>query len=147
MKASTKYFSGVEYMDDDVIYFKDGLFGFDNYKNYLLIQFDKENDSLFCLQSLDEKNIAFVVINPYYFIKDYKVNLSDDDCRQLEITDPSHALVYSICVVKDKILDCTVNLKCPVIINENTRQAKQIILEDSSYPFKYPFSKLVNKEA
>lgn len=146
MEISTKYFSNIQYSDDEVIYFKDGLYGFDNYKKYLIIRFDNENSSLLCLQSLDEKNVAFVIINPYYFIKDYKVDIPDEDCKQLDITDVSHVLVYNICVVNNSVLECTANLKCPIIINKNTRQAKQIILEDSSYSFKYPFSKLINKE-
>ncbi|MCI1959326.1 MAG: flagellar assembly protein FliW [Clostridia bacterium] len=147
MEIETKYFSNIQYTDDEVIFFKDGLFGFDNYKKYLLIRFDNENSSLLCLQSLDEKNIAFVVINPYYFIKDYKVDVPDDDCRQLKISNASNVMVYNICVVNDTVLKCTANLKCPIIVNQDTRLAKQIILEDSSYPFKYPFSKFINKEA
>lgn len=146
MELLTKYFSNVQYNEDEVILFKDGIFGFPDYKKYILIRFDNKNDSLICLQSIDEPNIAFVMINPYKFIKEYNILLSDTDYSELEISDSDNTLVYNICVVNDTILESTANLKCPIVVNPVTRLAKQIILEDSPYPFKYPFSKLMNKE-
>ncbi len=146
MELMTKYFSNTQYTEDEVIFFNDGIFGFANHKKYLLIRFDNKNDSLICLQSIDEPNIAFVMINPYKFIKEYDVILPEQDYGDLKVSDSDNILVYNICVVNDSVLKSTVNLKCPIIVNSRTRLAKQIILEDSTYPFKYPFSKLINKE-
>jgi len=146
MELLTKYFSTMQYTEDEVIYFKDGIFGFQDFKKYVLIRFENKNDSLICLQSIDEPNIAFVMINPYKFLEDYNVSLYDEDYKELEISDSDSILVYNICVVNDSVLESTANLKCPIVVNSQKRLAKQVILEDSSYPFKYPFSKLVNKE-
>ena len=146
MEISTKYFSNIQYNDDEVIYFKNGLFGFEEFKKYLLIRFDNSSNSLICLQSIEQENIAFVMINPYTFISDYKLSLSDNDREELELVQDGDILVYNICVLNDDILKSTANLRCPIIVNCNTRNAKQFILEDSCYEFKYPFSKLINKE-
>lgn len=146
MELTTKYFANMQYTEDEVINFKDGIFGFTDYKKYLLIRFDNKNDSIICLQSIDEPNIAFIMINPYKFIEKYDVILSEEDLKELEISESDSILVYNICVVNDLISESTANLKCPILVNSQTRLAKQIILEDSSYPFKYPFSKLINKE-
>lgn len=146
MEIITKYFSNMQYSEDEVIIFKDGIFGFPDYKKYIIIRFDNKNDSLLCLQSIDEVNIAFVMINPYKFINEYNIILSDADYADLEISEPDNILVYNICVVNDTILESTANLKCPILVNSRARLAKQIILEDNSYTFKYPFSKLISKE-
>lgn len=144
MEVSTKYFSNIQYNENEVIYFKNGLFGFENFKKYLLIRFENNNNNLICLQSIEEESIAFVMINPYNFINDYNLSLSEEDFKQLQVDDITSILVYNICVLNDDISRSTANMKCPVVINPQTRNAKQLILEDSSYEFKYPFSKLIN---
>lgn len=146
MELETKYFSKMEYEDTDVITFEHGLFGFENYKKYILIRFENNNGSPICLQSIDEANIAFVMVNPYNFIPEYAVSLSETDIQDLKLDDPSTLSVYNICVLRDEIPKSTTNLRCPVVVNTQNRMAKQIILENSDYPFKYPFQKLIHKE-
>ncbi len=145
MKISTKYFSDISYSKDEIITFKNGLFGFEDYKNYILIRFENDSDSLICLQSIDEANIAFIMINPYNFIKDYKASLTNEDLKDVEAKSIAELLVYNVCVVQDDILKSTANLKCPIIVNPKTRNAKQVIIEDSEYPFKFPFANLISK--
>lgn len=146
MELVTKYFSIMEFQDSDVIIFQNGLFGFEKYKKYILIRFDNTNNSLICLQSIDEADIAFIMINPYHFISDYEISLSETDEKDLKLTDPNTLAVYNICVLQDDMPKSTTNLRCPIIVNTKTRFAKQIILDNSDYPFKYPFQKLINKE-
>ncbi len=146
MELVTKYFSNMTYEDNDVILFKNGLFGFENYRRFILIRFDNNNNSMVCLQSIDEANIAFVMINPYHFIHDYNVSLSETDIHDLQLNNPDNLTVYNICVLQETIPQSTTNLRCPVIVNTETRLAKQIILENAEYPFKYPFKDLIPKE-
>ncbi|HBF64705.1 MAG TPA: flagellar assembly protein FliW, partial [Clostridium sp.] len=75
MELVTKYFSNMTYEDNDVIIFNNGLFGFEKYKKFLLIRFDDHENSPVCLQSIEDADIAFVMINPYNFIHDYNVSL------------------------------------------------------------------------
>jgi len=146
MELVTKYFSTMEYSDNDVILFEDGLLGFEQYKKFILIRFENNSGSPICLQSIDEADIAFVMINPYNFIPDYNVSIKETDCEDLGLIDSNNLAVYNICVLKDDVPKSTTNLRCPVIVNTETRLAKQIILDSSDYPFKYPFQKLINKE-
>lgn len=146
MELVTKYFSNMTYEDNDVIIFNNGLFGFEKYKKFLLIRFDDHENSPVCLQSIEDADIAFVMINPYNFIHDYNVSLSGTDIQDLKLKDADNLTVYNICVLLDSIPQSTTNLRCPVIVNTETRLAKQIILENSEYPFKYPFKDLIPKE-
>lgn len=146
MELNTKYFSMIEYDDTDVILFENGLFGFEEYKKYILIRFDNTLSSLICLQSIDAADIAFVMINPYDFIADYNVSLSETDLKELQLRDSNNLTVYTICVLQDNVPKSTTNLRCPIVVNTETRLAKQLILENSDYPFKYPFKELIPKE-
>ncbi|WMI81010.1 flagellar assembly protein FliW [Anaerotignum sp. MB30-C6] len=146
MELVTKYFSNMEFSDKDVILFENGLFGFEQFKKFILIRFENNSSSPICLQSIDDGNIAFVMINPYDFIPDYSVPLGAEDYKDLKLEDTNNLAVYNICVLKDDVPQSTTNLRCPVIVNTETRLAKQIVLDNTDYPFKYPFQKLINKE-
>ena len=50
MKIQTKNFGEMEYEKEEVITFSEGLFGFDDEKEFLLIRFDNESDALLALQ-------------------------------------------------------------------------------------------------
>lgn len=146
MDLETKYFSKMEYESSEVVFFEHGLFGFEKYKKFILIKFENNDGSPVCLQSIDEANIAFAMINPYNFIPDYNVSLTETDIKDLKLQDSHNLAVYNICVLRDDIPKSTTNLRCPVVVNTETRLAKQIILENSEYPFKYPFKDLIHKE-
>jgi flagellar assembly factor FliW len=146
MELEAKYFSKLEYEDNDVILFEHGLFGFLRYKNFIIINFEKNDSSPVCLQSIDEADIAFVMINPYSFMPDYNVSLTETDIHDLKLSDANALAVYNICVLQDDIPKSTANLRCPVVVNTENRLAKQIILDNSDYPFKYPFHELIHKE-
>ncbi len=79
------------------------------------------------------------MINPFRFVTDYSISLTDEDLEELE-SKGDNLFFYNICVVRDNIKDSTVNLKCPIIVNVDNRLAKQVILEDSKYPLRFPFS-------
>lgn len=146
MELATKYFSAIAYEEDEVITFEAGIFGFEDYRRFVLIRFDNASGSVICLQSVEEANVAFVMINPHSFLPDYEFTLSDEDIRALKVENAEDVMIYNICVLQDNLRDSTANLKCPIVVNVKNRLARQIILEDGEYPFKYPFSKLIPKE-
>lgn len=146
MQLKTKYFSDMEVNDEDIILFKHGLFGFENFKKFILIRFENNNSSPLCLQSIDDENVAFVIINPTNFIPDYSISLEKSDYKELKLEDINKLAVYTICVLKDNIPESTTNLRCPIIINAEAKLAKQIVLDNAEYPFKYTFEELMNKE-
>ncbi len=146
MELETKFFSKMEYEDNDVILFEHGLFGFESYKKFILIKFENNDGSPVCLQSISEAEIAFVMINPYNFMPDYNVSLTEADINDLKLSDTNALAIYNICVLQDDIPKSTANLRCPIVVNTENRLAKQIILDNSDYPFKYPFHELIHKE-
>ncbi|MFV0314911.1 MAG: flagellar assembly protein FliW [Anaerotignum sp.] len=146
MQLKTKYFSDMNVNDEDIILFKHGLFGFEDFKKFILIKFENNDSSPLCLQSVDDENVAFVIINPTNFIPDYSISLEKSDYKELKLEDLNKLAVYTICVLKDNIPESTTNLRCPIILNAEAKLAKQIVLDNAEYPFKYTFEELMNKE-
>ncbi|MGL4791202.1 MAG: flagellar assembly protein FliW, partial [Anaerotignaceae bacterium] len=110
MKINTKYFSEIEYSDDEVVFFEKGLFGFESEKKFIIIRFNNDNNSLLCLQSINDENLAFVLLNPYNHIKDYSLDMLEKEFEELEIENDNYS-TYNICVIKDDLMESTVNLK------------------------------------
>lgn len=148
MNISTKYFDDVSISEQDIIYFKEGIFGFENFKKYTIIEFESGSDNILCLQSIDDEELAFVLMNPFNLMADYNPQLSDSDIEDLAIDENTEGvLYYVICVVKDTISESTVNMKCPIVINPKSNMAKQIILDSEEYTFKHELKQFAEGEA
>lgn len=146
MDINTKYFGSLSYTEEEVITFENGIFGFEENKHFLLIRFEKDNGGLLCLQNLEDAQLAFIVMNPFCFLSDYRPQLSEKDLEKLGSPDGDALLCYNICVLNDDVKKSSVNLRCPLVINGETRQALQVVLEDNRYPFKHPFHEFVKEK-
>lgn len=120
------------------ITFKDGLPGFEEYKNFIIeLNEDKENP-FHKLQSPDDSDLSFIIIDPFVFKPDYDFKLSDSIAEKLEIAESKDVAVYTIVTIPDEdYRNMTTNLLGPIIINTKNKQAKQIILNDTDYNTKH----------
>ena len=137
MTIHTEYYGEIEYEKRDLVTFADGLFGFPELKNYLPLFLNDDDDFVILMQSIEQPEIAFVTMNPMYLCLDYDPNLTPEELSYLSVSDSHELSYYVICVLKDNYLDNTVNLKCPLAINPQTRVGMQLILEGSSYGFSH----------
>ena len=132
----------VEYKQEDLVIFPDGLFGFPKLTRYLLLRLNEEedDDSMLLFQSVERPEVAFVLINPTCLLPDYTPSLTPEELAFLEVEDSGELSYFVICVIHDNYLDNTVNLKCPLSINPTTRIGMQIIMEQSPYGFRHKLS-------
>jgi len=141
MELKTTRFGKIEIDSDEVISFKQGLYGFKDNKEFILLM---DDETPFCwLQAIDNRDLAFVVTEPWNYCEDYEFDLDNEVKKELKIEKKQDVLVVNIVVVPDNLQDMTMNLKAPVIINKNEQIAKQVILDDDDYSVKY---KLFNDE-
>jgi flagellar assembly factor FliW len=66
-----------------------------------------------------------------------------EELTQIGLTDPSAAQVFTIVNKVDSIL--TGNLQGPLVVNVETRQAKQLVLSDRRYSTRHPLMNLSRK--
>lgn len=146
MILTTKYFGDIEYEQEDCISFPAGLFGFEDEHDFLLLPFESGAGDLLCLQSTVTPALAFIVLNPFSFQPDYSPTLQPKELELLGVQNSQELGYYVLCVVKTPVADSTVNLKCPVTINPETRVARQVILETDRYDMRHPLSGLGRQE-
>ncbi|MDD6449761.1 MAG: flagellar assembly protein FliW [Lachnospiraceae bacterium] len=150
LTLETKEYGTLEYEKEYCIHLPDGLFGFTELHDYLpLCLNDEEDNTLLVLQSVEDSHIGFVVINPFALDPDYQPVLTPEELDYLGADSESMLTFYVICVLKDNFMENTVNLKCPIVVNPDSRVGMQVILNNSAYDFKQKLSSfsILNKEA
>lgn len=138
MIIKTKNFGNVEVQDTDVINFEEGVPGFPNEKKFVVL-FDntKEESPFMWLQAVDNSELTFVVVDPFWFKPDYKFNIDVETKNQLDIQNPEDVLVLSVVVIPEDMSKITANLKAPLLVNHRTHKGKQYILENDKYSVRH----------
>ena len=138
MKANTRIFGEIEIQDDKIIHFENGIIGFPELKEFTLI-FDSEKEdktSISWLQSLNEPELAFPVIDPLTVYPDYNPSIEDELLKPLGELTPDNLFVLVTVTVPADIQEIAVNLKAPIVINTDTKKANQLIV-DNDLPVRY----------
>ena len=135
MKVATKAYGPVDVNDSQRISFPHGLFGFESFKDYVLL--DAERQPFYWLQSMDVEQLAFVLINPFLFRPDYEMNIDNEELLPIGITDPGKALIFSIVTIPGDGSPITANLQGPLIVNRDGRLGIQAVLTDSRWKTKH----------
>lgn len=137
MKLYASSFGEIEIDEENILTFPEGIPGFEDSKRYIIINNPDEENPFDWLQSVDNGDLAFVVINPFFVKPDYDIVIPESALEKLKIKDVSDVALYSIVVVPEKIEDMTVNLTGPIVINVREKLGKQIILDDHRYTTKH----------
>ena len=142
MQIKTSRFGVIGLTQDDIIQFPEGLLGFNNLRQFVLL--DDPNDEIFAwLQSCEEPGIAFPILEPELFTTAYNVNLTKHDLEVLGLNKAEGIRYFSIITIPGDPTQMTANLKAPVVVNVAQRIARQCVLQDNSLAIKEPiFSKL-----
>ncbi len=90
------------------------------------------------LQSADEPDLAFAIMDPADLSCDYRITLREEDVRDLGGSTEAEFGVFVILTVRSAEADgMTANLRGPVIVNERTRIGKQVVLAEE-LPTRFP---------
>jgi flagellar assembly factor FliW len=144
MHIQSSRFGSIEVDGDRLITFEQGVLGFPNQQQYALIQ-TGEGSGFYWLQAVDRAELAFVVCDPRLFVPDYNVPARADDLAQIALTDPEKAQVFIIVNKVDDVL--TGNLQGPLVVNTETRQARQLVLSDKRYSTRHPLMRIPQRQA
>ncbi len=136
IEINSKPFGKIQISERQILHFPFGLFGFEEFKKFALIE--ESSDSVFkWLQSLEDSNLAFIVIQPELFMANYKPVIPKVELLQIGIESLEEALVMVIVTIPENHPEkMTANLQGPILINKKTLQAAQFISHDESHPIR-----------
>lgn len=138
MKADTRLFGEIDITEDKIITLENGMIGLPEYQTFALI-FDETSEkkaSVMWLQSMDDPQTAFPVMQPNLVKEDYNPTVNDEMLSALGTLTDENTYVLVTLTARPDITQTSVNLKAPIIINTDTKKGCQIII-DGDYPVKY----------
>jgi len=127
----------INYEPERVITFPGGIPGFPDSKRYLLMSENEDENMFFWLQSIDDGDVAFTLMDVYKVLPDYDPQVEDDEMVQLGELDDTPLLIYNIVVIPDYVRHMRVNLRAPVVINLNTGLGMQMICDNDDYSVRF----------
>jgi flagellar assembly factor FliW len=136
MLLKTRLFGEIKVKDEEVINFTKPILGFDDCRQYLLMETESVFPT-FWLQSINDPNLAFPVISPFSVDENYTIDLEALDLDDIRLKSIDDALVLTLMVVPQTISSIRTNLRAPIIYNPEKKIAKQLILYDEKYPIHF----------
>ena len=136
MKLETKYFGSIEVEDNKIVSMKHPIYGFEELSKYVILTDTEIGNDIIWFQSVQEKNICFILANLMQVAPDYHPTVPEEALQQLEVNDTDDLLYFAIMVMADDIKNSTANLKSPIIINPHNNNAIQVIL-DQDYSLRH----------
>lgn len=134
IRINTTRFGELEVASSAVIHVIAGVIGFPGISRYILLEY---NPPFSWLQSVDQPDLAFVVVNGAEFGEHYLFDLPMDD-PELDLKETDDISVINLVAVRPAPHETTVNLKAPLIVNMRNLKARQIILDDPRFPMRFP---------
>ncbi len=128
MKFISKIHGEIEYEEKDIINFKKGIPGFEEYKKYILTDL-KECEPFKLLQSLDKDEVGIIV------------KLTEKTIDSLNIKSPEEVFIITTVTLNSDVKKITTNLQGPIVINISNNLGEQIVVDNSKYKVKEPLMK------
>lgn len=136
MVISTRDFGTLELDEKELIVFRSPIYGYEHLKKFALLSDDSAGSGLMWLQSVEEANTCFIILDPLVAGFAYEPEIPDEimDLLQLHEQEP---VVCLMVVIPSDFKEATVNCKSPIVINPVKKFAAQVIL-DADYPIRMP---------
>ncbi|KNH19425.1 flagellar assembly protein FliW [Priestia sp. YIM B13446] len=136
MKISTSYHGDIEIDNQQTLTFNQGIPGFLEETEFVILPLP-EAEAFQVLQSIQTKELAFIITDPFQFFLDYDFQLEPQEIEKLQLQQAEDAAVYVLLTMSDSVENITANLQAPVIINTKQQLAKQVILMNTAYETKH----------
>jgi len=129
LSIETSRFGRIEVDPRTVLHFN-GLPGFPEADRFVVI--DHAETTSFCwLVSLDQPDLAFVIANPWHFFPGYDPAIGTRHLSTLGIENAEQLETVVFATFNGRKV--TLNLAAPVLINRESMQGAQVILDDPRY--------------
>lgn len=121
MIINVNQFGQIEFDEQNIYFFENGIIGFENLKKFVLIE--TEDTLFFWLISIDEPEIIFPLFPVEALLKNYPI--------------PDDYLALGVVSLNREPEKITINLKSPVYISNSKKNGYQTIIDDDQLQINY----------
>ncbi len=136
MKYVTARFGEIDFKETEVLNFPKGILGFSQLTRYVIL--DRKDFAPFkWIQSLEDPNVAFVILDPVQFFPNFKLEINEKELEELNYTNSRDLITYVIINIPPDVSLASADLLGPLVINTKKRLAKQAVMPESPYTTKH----------
>jgi flagellar assembly factor FliW len=121
MKTNFEHIGEVEFDDDLILTFENGLIGFEYLKKFVLIK--TEDELFYWLNSVEKPEFCFPLIGVRVIDNNYPFEENFES--------------FAVVILNKDPLKITANLSAPIYINQDTKIGYQKIIDNEKYPVDY----------
>jgi flagellar assembly factor FliW len=136
MKFVTTRFGEIDCKENDVIILPKGVLGFSQLTRYVILE-RKESAPFKWLQSVEDPNVAFVIMDPVEIFPNYKLEIDEKELEELNYTNSTDLVTYVIVTIPQDATQASADLLGPLVVNPKKRLAKQAVMSNSPYTTKH----------
>jgi flagellar assembly factor FliW len=136
MKFITSRFGETDFKESEVILVPKGILGFSQLTRYVIIE--KNQFAPFkWLQSIEDPNVAFVIMDPRELFPGYKLEINEKELEELNYSHSRDLVTYVIVTVPQDTSLTSADLLGPLVVNPKKRLAKQAVMPNTPYTTKH----------
>ncbi len=136
MKCMTARFGEISFKETEMLNFPKGILGFSQLTRYVILE-RGEIAPFKWIQSVEDPNVAFVIMNPVQFFPNFKLEINEKELEELNYTNSRDLIVYVIVNIPQDVSLASADLLGPLVINPKKRLAKQAVMPESPYTTKH----------
>jgi flagellar assembly factor FliW len=129
MEIQTSNFGPQNINENEILSFPEGMIGFAELTEFKLFHEEGTKPTVYWLQSTTEPEFMMSIISPAVLGLEYRITLTDEEVKLLELDDTSDAnvvlAVYKQHEKKNEQLDIKAIAKAPIIINPKAQKGIQ----------------------
>ena len=137
-------FGTIERPEESMLEFSGGIFGFELSRRWLLLG-DSAHGALYWLQSVDQTELSFPVVEPRELIHDYALKLNARQLGAPWLQDETSLLVFAALTPMDDRM--ALNLREPLVIHTGLRQGRQVTAIGEPLRYALPEQSVAFKKA
>lgn len=142
MQIGTKFHGRMTLQDADVLVInRPPILGFADHVRYVLLPHSPTSPFLY-LQSAENPQICFVVVDPLLWMPDYSI----PDADVVDLGPRSTWAVLVLCTISAQGQRISANLRSPLVVNQEQRLGGQFVLS-VPYPHQFPLMRQEDSHA
>ncbi|MCM3786009.1 flagellar assembly protein FliW [Neobacillus mesonae] len=138
LMIETSSWGEIKVQEDQIIQFHRGIPGFEEETAFAIVPY--ENSPFHMMQSVKEPGLSFLLADPFLFEPQYEFELPQHETAELKIQ--KEVSIFCIVTLQDSLMDSSINLLAPIVVNPDNRQGKQIVLHDTVYAARHKLNEL-----
>ena len=119
---------------DSVITIASGLIGFPRHHSFVMLD---HKPPFSWLHSVEDPNLAFVVVDGFQFGEKYSVKPPIGD-KDSDLQEGDEYAILVVVTVRPNAAETTANLKAPIFVNIRNRRGVQVIFDDPRLSTRFP---------